>query len=201
MWFFAGNKLNKALLEYGGRDIDINNTVIIDSFKNSLATNYNVELTNLSFFVEQDNSSNISRIVNGDEFSLAWDSNNCISGFDFSKEDSRNILRFEVRDETGEYNDTVLANGVDYLSIMAYIFLPDFSNIDTTFNETMLIPIKSPSNITAYIKVLFVNGIANKIFKTKEYGIWTIPNGYKFKDINLKISTEMVYDINATLDM
>jgi hypothetical protein len=200
MFFIAARKDTKVELEKGGRNLDFTNSAIRAAFRSSLCTNYGITDANLSFLYVDEANAAAPRIMNGDNYSIVWDSDEIV-GLDFSNEDSLNILRFNVKDENDVVNDTVTANDVDYLTIYAYVFKSDLSEIENTFNDTLLIPIINPYGNQCFIKTTFENGVATKIFKTKEYGIWKIPNGYKFPNHSIKISKEIVYDINATLDL
>jgi len=200
MFFIAARKDTKEELETGGRNLDFANSAIRATFRSSLCANYGITDANLSFLYVDEANAAATRVTNGDNYSIVWDSDEIV-GLDFSNEDALNILRFNVKDENDVVNDTVTANGVDYLTIYAYVFKSDLSEIENTFNDTLLIPIINPYGMQCFIKTTFENGVATKLFKTKEYGIWRIPNEYRFPNHSLKISKEIVYDINATLDL
>jgi len=200
MFYVAARKDTKVELEKGGNSLDFTNPTHRDAFRAALCNNHGIVDNNLSLFYMAESDANVIRIRNGDTYALVWTDGD-VTGFDFSDEDAKNILRFDVKDENNETNDTITANGTDYLTIYAYVFLPDLSELDTSFNQTILIPIIDPSGKNCFIKTTFVNGVSTKVFKTTNYGIWRIPNGYRFADVPLKISNEIAYDINATLDM
>ena len=201
MYFYVAARIDTQVeLEKGGNSLDFTNPKQNNAFRSALGTNYGIADDNLSLFYVAESDASVARIRSGDEYALVW-TNGEVTGFDFSDEDAKNILRFDVKDENNETNDTLTANGVDYLTVYAYVFLPDLSAVDTSFNQTLLIPIIDPSGKTCFIKTAFVNGTASKVFKTTNYGIWRIPNGYRFANVPLKISNEIKYDINATLDI
>ena len=200
MFYVAARKDTQVELEKGSNSLNFTNPTHRDAFRAALCNNYGIVDSNLSLFYMAESNDNVARIRNGDTYALVWTDGE-VTGFDFSDEDAKNILKFDVKDENNETNDTLTANGTDYLTIYAYVFLPDLSELDTSFNKTILIPIIDPSGKNCFIKTTFVNGAASKVFKTTNYGIWKIPNGYRFADVPLKISNEMIYDINATLDI
>ena len=200
MFYIAVRKDTQVELEKGGNSLDFANSTQRNAFRLALCNNYGIDNSNLSLFYVAESNDNVARIRNGDTYALVWEDGE-VTGFDFSDEDAKNILRFDVKDENNVTNDTLTANGTDYLTIYAYVFLPDLSGLDTSFNQTILIPIIDPSGKNCFIKTAFVNGVSTKVFKTTNYGIWKIPNGYRFTDVPLKISNEITYDINATLDL
>jgi hypothetical protein len=178
------------------------NAKITDDLRNDLANpnRFGGVPNDYFVYVNSDDSIEAKRVMAEDEFVPVWN-NGVITGLDFTPEDSYRIMRFEPRDENGNVNDTLTANGVDYVDITASIWVAGLSAIDTTFNESLQIPIINPDKKQAYIKTAFVNGIATKRFKTLEYGVWNIPNKYKFKDQHIKITDEEVLDINALMDL
>lgn len=200
MLYVAARKDTQVELEKGTNSLDFTNSAQRNAFIAALCNNYGIVDSNLSLYYVEESNADAVRIRNGDSYTLIWTDGE-ITSFDFSIEDARRILRFNVKDENNVDSDTLTANGIDYLTIYAYVFLPDLSAVDTSFSETILIPVRNPAGIQCFIKSTFANGIATKVFKTTEYGIWTIPNGYRFSDISLKISNEITYDINATLDI
>lgn len=200
MLTLVGKKSTLEIIEVSGIELDIANTTLIDSYKNSLSINYGVEVTDLSLLHYTEAQTPAIRIRQGEEYTGVWVAGE-LTEVDFTLEDSYRILRFNVQNAQGETTDTLEADGVDSLLVSAYVFLADLSGVDTTFNGSLMIPITSPAGTQAYIKTLFTNGLASKNFKTREYGIWRIPGGFKFREENIKISKERVYDINATLSL
>ena len=153
-----------------------------------------------SIFKIADGSINQKKISAGENFELIWDNTSSpvkIIDISFAKEESMSIMRFMPQGPDGRITDTLVADGIDYLTIICSIWFADLSGIDTSFNKTLLVPLYNPIKKLCYVKATFVNGISQRIFKTTEYGVWNIPLGYKFDEANVKISYEQVLDLNA----
>ena len=152
-----------------------------------------------SVFRIADGSQNQKKISAGEKFDLVWDNGSPkkIIDVSFTKEESMLIMRFMPQGPDGQITDTYIADGIDYLQITCSIWFADLSSIDTSFNQTLLVPLYNPIKKLCYVKTTFVNGIAQRQFKTTEYGVWNIPVGFKFNEANVKISYEQVLDLNA----
>lgn len=161
---------------------------------------YGNDTNDYTVFRIADGDQNQKRISAGEKFDLVWnDDNSGIIDIDFAIEESFLVLRCLPIGSSGDTTDTLVADGIDYIDITTSIWLSDLSVIDTTFNQTLQIPIYNPQKKLTYARVTFVDGISVKRFRTTEYGIWNIPLGYKFEEANVKISSEQVLDINALM--
>lgn len=153
-----------------------------------------------SIFKITDGSINQKKISAGENFDLVWDNATTptkIIDISFAKEESMLIMRFLPQGPDGQITDTLVADGIDYITITVSVWFADLSNIDTSFNKTLLVPIYNPIKKLCYVKITFVDGVAQRQFKTTEYGVWNIPLGYRFDEVNTKISYEQILDINA----
>jgi hypothetical protein len=195
LFFVAGKIADQTTLEWG-----IRNNFNLTDFRSAFAKNYGGEYTDYYIYSVDESNAGAVRAMKGDEFVVVWE-DGAITGLDFTPEDTYRIMRFEPRDENGDVNDTLIANGVDYVDITATVWDPTLTNIDTSFNSDVFVPIINPDKKLAEVKITFTNGVSVKRFKTTEYGTWNIPTGYKFKDQKIKITNEMVLDIHAIMNL
>jgi hypothetical protein len=195
LFYITGKIADKTIIEYGFRS-PFNLTDLRTAFANNNGGVY----TDYYIYSIDETQVDAARIKNGDEFDAVWEEDSIV-GLSFAKEDNYRILRFQVKDDTNQLNDTVTANGIDKLTIYVSVWNSDLLSIDNTFNETLLLPLTDPDKRNAYVKLTIVNGLASKEFKTTKYGIWNIPNNYKFKEYNLKTTSEIILDINALMDL
>lgn len=171
-----------------------------ESLRTAVVTNYGGLSEDYVFYAIEETAIEAVRYMRGDECSFVW-GGDAITGIDFTKEDSYKVMRFFVTDENGQESDTLVANGIDYLTISASIWDHEMLNMDSTFSGEVLVPLMDPDKRMAYTKIMFVDGEAQKIFKTTKYGIWRIPNKHKFTDINVITTNETALDINAIMDL
>jgi hypothetical protein len=195
LFYIAGKRTDKSTVESGFRTSFENNQL-----RQSFANNYGGIYTDYFIYSVDESMVDAERIRNAEEFDAVWEGEDII-GISFNKEDAYKVLRFQVKDITGVNNDTLIADGVDNLIISVSVWNPGLVDIDTSFNEMILLPLTDPDNRRAFVKLQLVNGLASKEFKTTKYGIWNIPNNYKFEGVNLKTTNEMVLDINALMDL
>jgi hypothetical protein len=159
---------------------------------------YGSAIDDYTVFRINDGCINQKRISAGEKFNLVWSDGNIVN-IDFAIEDSSFIMRFYPTNPMGVITDTIIADDIDYVDINMSIWFSDLSGIDTSFNENLLVPVYNPLKKLTFVKVTFVNGVSQKRFSTTEYGIWTIPLGYKFQEANVKISYEQILDINVLM--
>lgn len=197
--YIVANKNNQTIVEIFGPSIyEPQDTEAV----NMIVAKYGNSFTDYTIFRITNGKLDQQRISSGDKFSLIWNDvvpNGAIIGIDFTDEENYLILRCLPIGSSGQVTDTLIADGIDYIDITTMIWLPDLSAIDTSFNETLLIPVYDPQGKITFVKVEFVDGSAVKRFMTTSFGIWTIPIDYRFPDNNIKISTEQVLDINALM--
>jgi hypothetical protein len=195
LFYIVGKIADHTILEVGTRA-----PFNLTDLRSAYASNFGGVYTDYYIYSIEESNPLAIRALREDEYNVVWE-DDAITGLDFTPEDTYRIMRFEPRDENEIVNDTLTANGVDYIDITASVWDCNVSAIDITFNNTILIPITNPDKKTAFVKTTFINGIATKRFKTLEYGIWNIPNGYKFKEDHIKITNEQILDINALMDI
>ena len=196
LFYIAGRVSDQTILEFGTHS-DFNLT----DFRTAFAQRFGGVYTDYYIYsVDVSNADTVRAMKPDEEFTAVWQ-DGAIIGLDFTIEDTYRIMRFEPRDENGAVNDTLTANGTDYLDITASVWNPSLTEIDATFNETLQIPIINPDKKHAFIKALFNSGVSVKRFKTLEYGVWNIPCNFKFKDYHIKTTSEQVLDINALMDL
>lgn len=201
--YLVVRKADQTLVEQSGAyssPMPDNNTILTN-----VVNNKGGETTDYEVYSITDDST-IERVLAGDEYSLVWN-DGAVTGLNFSPEDSKRLIIFKGvnPDNTDELKLEIIADGVDSTIVQctAYVSYESDSvnEVDTNFNETLLIPFNTPSGKRAFSKLQFVNGYAEKNFKTTEYGLWTIPSKYKFAGKNAKSYPNYKYEINALLDI
>lgn len=194
--YIIANKNDQTIVEiFGPASYEPDDTEAI----NMCVAKYGNTFSDYSLFRIENNTNTQRKISSGEKFSLIWDG--IIVGIDFTAEESYLILRCVPIGSNGEVTDTLIADGIDYIDISISVWLYDLSVIDTSFNEILLIPVYDPQRRLTYVKVEFSEGIAIKRFSTTSFGIWTIPLDYRFPNVDVKISTEQILDINALMSI
>lgn len=189
------NKITQSIVEILGPSTHEPDDNIILSMA---VAKYGNTLNDYLVFRIKDGCTCQKRISASEKFNLVW-SDDTVVNIDFAIEDSSLIMRFYPTNPIGIVTDTILADGVDYVDINMSVWLADMSAIDVSFSETLLVPVYNPMKKLTFVKVSFTNGQSQKRFSTTEYGIWTIPLGYKFQEANVKISYEQILDINSLM--
>jgi len=114
------------------------------------------------------------RIVNGDEFSLVFDDTNVITNISFVIEDSKKWINVTIS------KNVVKKDGADYLTITTNMIKADGSNIDTDFNESVLVDILTPAGVKPLL-AKFTAGVCEYPFQpadhTNSTGRYKIPAG------------------------
>jgi len=201
--YLVVRKADKTLVEQSGAyssPMPSNNIILTNIVKK-----YGGETTDYEVYSITDDPT-IERVLNGDEYSLIWN-DNAVTGLDFLLEESKRLIVFRGANpnNTDELKLEIMADGVDSTLIQCTAYASyesdDVNEVDTDFNETLLVPFDSPSGRRAFSKLQFVNGYAEKNFKTTEYGLWRIPSKYKFVGKNAKSYPNYKYEINALLDI
>lgn len=185
MWFWAGNKNNQALLEYGGRG-----TFDMGAYAQALATNYGLTTDDISIYTLEDNASEVGRLKNGDSFSLIWSGavpSGVISGISFALEDSKKWLHFTSN------KTSIIGNGKDTLILYASIYQTNNTDLDASATPVITIPINFPSGVST-IRMGFVGGKASRLIKVTSPGNIIFPavrrlDNYRINNI-INITTE-----------
>lgn len=136
-------------------------------------------------FYFSDESEECKRIMDRNSFELIWD-NDKITEIDFTTEDNKQYLSFEVNKKVISKNKT------DNILMVGKILLSDATSLDTTFNDTLLIPIQTPTSIII-LKAKFKNGICNHNLVTEQYGTYKYPANNKYVE-ELKVLEQITID-------
>lgn len=201
--YLVVRKADQTLVEQSGvysSPMPDNNTILTNVVNKNGGETTDYEVYSIT------DDSTIERVLDGDEYSLVWNDGD-VTGLNFSPEDSKRLIIFKCvnPDNNDELKLEIVADGVDTTLIQCTVYISyesdDVNEVDTNFNETLLIPFDSPSGKRAFSKLTFVNGYTEKSFKTTEYGLWRIPSKYKFAGKNAKSYPNYKYEINALLDI
>jgi hypothetical protein len=173
----AGNNELQTFIEHTGLSSVPHDPV---RYKKAVSNKYGIALVKVSIFFIADNSNDAKRIMEQDEFTLQWDGIN-ILGISFAVEDNKKYLIVTANKQK------ILNNNIAISTITFKIFNSDRVTIDTAFNDTKYIECNSPKNKFLY-KLIFVNGVCEKQFKSDVIGEWNFPtkeskkiNGFKSK--------------------
>lgn len=166
--YLVGKKITKELLEKSGIYSTGHPTesVIIDSAINrfgGVSSDYSV-------FIIGDSSEDARRVLDGDEFLLLWE-NDIIKGISFQPEDSKNTISVSCS------KSYIIDDGLDEAVVNIEI-LDSSENIDSNFNDTVLIPIRV-NGADGYKRVVFVNGVASVSFTGSQMGRIIMPSNPK----------------------
>ena len=127
------------------------------------------------------------RVLNGDTVTLVW-TGNSVTGISFAAEDAKEWISVSV-DKT-----SFSADNLDQVLVSVSVLLANKSGIDTSFNESIDLPIQSPSGTSKY-RFYLVSGVSSKLIKTTLGGAWKAPsssvriNGYR---VNNTVSFESI---------
>lgn len=125
-----------------------------------------------------DKSEQAERILDGDTFDAIWIKDE-ITSVVFAKEDIKKWLRVVV-DKT-----IVTKDGIDKVIQKFQILEADKSKVDITFNDTILIPIHTPT-FAMNLKVTFIKGECLRDLKFDQYGKYVYPRKMKHY-LNLRV--------------
>jgi len=214
--YLVGRRATEELIHKSGtnsagdprEDLILNNIIAQQGIEGDVPSNYHV------YYLSNDSVDAI-RLLSNDDFTLVWSDVDHgsegilreIVGVDFSIEDNRRLIKFLALDpDTGvDKKDECLANGVDSILIKCVACDPSdetLETIDTSFEGELNVPFIDPDRRRGFAKVVFTQGIGEKLFKTTKYGEWHIPNRYKYSlEKNAKNFPGASYDINALLDL
>lgn len=162
LFYVAGRISGHATVEAGFRS-----PFNLMDFKSAIAANYGgVDLDYYVYSVDESNTDAV-RIKNGDEWVAVW-TGDVITGVDFSIEDAKKWIDVSV-DKL-----TFSADNKEVVLVKASILLADKSDVDTSFDTNVDIPIKS-SDSSYKIRFKFISGKASRAIKTSMAGTWKFP--------------------------
>jgi len=203
--YVLGKISDQSYLRYEKFNSEQTKVPTAEDVKNNNAKVLGIDATDIYVYTSTD-TTDINRVINNDEFTLNW-LNSEITGLDFSSEDSKRliVLKGVDPDDTSTMKLEIIANNTDVSLVQCTAYISyeseEVNEVDTNFNETLLVPFDPPTGRRAFSRLKFVNGYAEKSFKTSTYGVWEIPNKYKFAGQNAKIYPGYEYQINALLDI
>lgn len=189
MWFIAANKVTQTILESGSRNSDFNDSAFLNSFLSALSANYSVSVENIVLYSMLDDSAEVLRVANGDQYTLIWSGvapTGIITGLSFAVEDAKEWLQFSA-DKT-----TILNDGVEEITVEAKVLTANKSGTDTTFSGDLDIPVISP-NGSVKMRFSFSLGVASKIITTTNAGVWVIPSNSK-RVIDYRVDSTITFD-------
>lgn len=139
------------------------------------------DVAQFSYLIWADTETDAVRINQGDEYVLTWNGV-MLSGVDFTNLDNKRWVQYQI------FSTRILADGIQTAQLMVTVFTAADKNIvDTGVNGMYDVPVTSPSR-TCHFRLNFVNGVADYLFSTQEYGTWYFPfqmgkyvNGYRLK--------------------
>jgi hypothetical protein len=195
-WFFAGNKTTQVLLEHGGRQgLDFSDPSVMSSYKSAIATNYGTTSDNVSIYYVADDDAIVARITNGDQFVITWAGappSSEISGVSFAAWDAKEWIQFSAS------KSSILANGSISSIVYAKIYTADKLSIDTSYNGTLDIQIRTPTGQIVLMRFIFNKGQASRILKTTTVGLWNFPASAKTIDV-FKVDPSYTTTINSVM--
>lgn len=208
MLYIIGNRETEELVARTGNYIS--SPPPTTKILQNISSEYDIPVSGLSIYSPGTEYEN--RILNGDDYDLVWSGVynattsgvvNTLVSLDFSAEDNKRLVMFEPVDPSDETirKSEILGDGIDTARIMTRVYLPDRSEIDTSYNEELKLPFRDPDNRKAYTKINISGGIGYKDFKTTNYGTWGIPSRYNFEGKNAKIYNQIIYDIDVLMDI
>ncbi len=182
--YVVGKKADESFVARSGiyySPIPNNNTILTNIIKKfgGIAAHYNV--FKVTDFNEQD------RIMNSDSFLLTWESN-IITGIDFTPENSKKFIEFSVD------KNVVLRNGTDFIIMQAKILNSDGVTVDTTFNDTLSLPVGVPyGGHVVKIRGKFTDGVMSRQFMPEALGGYFYPDN-KVRFGNLRVKNQILIE-------
>jgi len=164
MLTIIGNKLNQAILEVSGITLDFNDAMIVEQYKEVLATNNSLTVADISLLTFQDSDTEALRIRDGADYSMVWTAGE-LAGVDFSAEDAKNKFSIELS------SNNILAG--ETVDITVRLFQSDGVTPKTNVNAEFRLPFNGPRG-AASVKMAFVSGVAEKTVTIKNEGIYVL---------------------------
>lgn len=185
LFYMISRKIDKTVLESGFRSP-------FDSaaFVSAVAANYGGVPADYTVYTVDESDAKVQRVKQGDTFKPLWSGVGAaseVSDLDFTDEDVKKILRYEVD------KSSVLVNGGVSAVVTVSVLLADKSGVDVSFEKDLDLPVQTPER-TVKMRFTFINGVASRTVPPTVAGAWTFPAGKPsdFRNENA-VSFEAVY--------
>jgi hypothetical protein len=166
--YVIGRKSDKKVLETGFRsDFDA------AAFASAVAANYGGAPADYTVYTVDESDAKAQRVKQGDTFAPAWSgigAASAVTDLDFTAEDAKKILRYEVD------APAVLVNGGVSVTVTVSVLLADRSGTDVSFEKDLDIPIRTPERAVK-MRFSFVKGVASRAVTPTVAGVWIFPAG------------------------
>jgi len=183
-FYITAKKDTQEILESGFRKPDLVGDYLV-KYKEAIAQNYSDSVSNIEIFVLDDSHEDAIRVSKRDQFDIVW-SKGSIASLNFSIEDDKKWLRITTN------NSVVKANGKSSVIVSIETLNSNKSEIDSTINGGVKIPIVLPSGQSMNSEFRFYNGKASKKFTSLDIGVLQINSksvidGYRIeKDVSVE---------------
>lgn len=185
-FFIAGKISTETVLERGSRSPDLVGDRLT-AFRSALCTNHGLTDQDLSLYVIADTDPVMTRIKNGDEYSVVWDESEIVS-LDFTPEDDKPYLQFSANKTYAQ------ADGVESVLVSVKALTVDKSQVDTNINGREVIACTLPGG-GGVMAFTFSDGRASKSITSTAPG--TAKFGGRTRSTGFRNDNEITVEFDA----